>query len=373
MKRSTRKTLTVVVAVTACLFCCTASEAKKPPKPPGGGPPAYTIIPFSPPGVASTASMVHDFNDLGCAVGDAVVGGSTLPLHLDVETGDYTVMQGTAAIGVNNLNQIVGENGDFQAAFWASPESQPVALPPLPGGLLSRATAINDAGVVVGFSEDGSAAPGWTSIGVVWRVAVDSDGDVSVAGPLRLEPLAGGFMSTAGDLNEVVGNAAQVIGWSDDGFLEAVVWTVTLNGDGTLDASGVPQGLGAPSTGYAINNFGDGCGQLALFPFVAPSGNAALPLPVPENATGGYAWDLNDSNLVVGNLAIKPRRKSTLGIDRAFLWQGGEIIDLATQIGNDSGWRRLHKANQISNDGIIAGQGEFDVSNRGFLMIPISP
>jgi hypothetical protein len=109
MKRSTRKTLTVVVAVTACLFCCTASEAKKPPKPPGGGPPAYTIIPFSPPGVASTASMVHDFNDLGCAVGGAVVGGSTLPLHLDVETGDYTVMQGTAAIGDNNLNQIVGD------------------------------------------------------------------------------------------------------------------------------------------------------------------------------------------------------------------------------------------------------------------------
>ena len=377
--------LTVVAGV--CLLCGAIALADKPDNPGGGRggggdeTAPYTIVPFSPPGVESTASSVHDFNEQGQAVGSVSVDNASQAVHLDIVTGAYTLVQGVSAIGVNNFNQIVGEEEDFVATFWAGPSAQPIRLPPLAGHILSRAIAINDAGIVVGWSEDGVNGT-WDSIGVVWRVVVDDDGAVYVNGPQPLGPLVEASSSTTVDVNEVIDGTAQATGYSFNGAREATVWTIELNADGTLAVPGPPKGLGGLglltptwSEGYAINNFGDVCGFSDQWPFIAPAGSGALPLPLPEGAeaTGGWAWDVNDAGHVVGSLAIKKRRNSTHGVDHAYLWSGGEVIDLATQIDGKSGWESLRQANQISNSGVIAGQGVLDVNRRGFLMLPNDP
>jgi hypothetical protein len=90
-------------------------------------------------------------------------------------------------------------------------------------------------------------------------------------------------------------------------------------------------------------------------------------MPLPRGATAGAAYDNNDVDEIVGVLAVSKRG---LGPDHAYLWKDGDPIDLAKQIDRKSGWERLHRANQINNNGVIAGQGVFDVVYRGFLMIP---
>ena len=272
----------------------------------GGGAAAYTIVPFSPPGIASTASLVHDLNDQGHAVGGVNVAGTSQAWHFDTVTDDYTLLHNggvsgdnNGASGVNNLNQIVGGDTNLGAVFWADPDAEPVALPALPGDLWSSALAINDAGMVVGFSEPGATGT-WAPVGVVWKVVVDNDGTVVIDGPVLLPPLADGVEAIAEEINELENGSALATGYSttESGFSEAVVWTIELNGDGTLSIPGVPAGLGildqeSPYTGglwshgFSINNFGDVCGQSNGLPFIAPGASIALALALPRGATPG--------------------------------------------------------------------------------------
>lgn len=81
---------------------------------------------------------------------------------------------------------------------------------------------------------------------------------------------------------------------------------------------------------------------------------------------------VNNSANVVGELDIyRISRNSTNGPGNfhAYLWTNGEAIDLEKQV-DLGGWDRLWAANVISDAGVIAGWGRFDVENRGFLMIP---
>jgi hypothetical protein len=61
------------------------------------------------------------------------------------------------------------------------------------------------------------------------------------------------------------------------------------------------------------------------------------------------------------------------GPQYAYLWKGGEAIDLFKQIPKQSGWQYLTWAGSINNAGLIAGFGRFDVNRRGFILIPNSP
>jgi len=344
----------------------------------GGGQTApYTIVRFSPPGLTSTSSFIDDLNDQGQVVGGVnLPDGTWQPVHFDLQTGDYTLLElETGAFGINNLNQIVGEDG-LIAAFWAGPQAPPVALAPLTGDALSRALAINDTGIVVGLSEDGANAT-WDPIAVVWRVVVDDQGVVHVNGPKALPHLPGDIHSTAVDINEVVDGMAQATGWSIDdvGRPEAAVWSIDLNGDGTLAEPGPPEGLGTvglssstASEAAAINSSGDVVGESYPWPFLAPDGSGAMLLPLTRNTSGGSAKDINDSGRIVGILKLD--EQGLFGQEHATLWSAGTIVDLAKQIDRNSGWERLRWATHINNSGIIAGWGTYDVPYRAFLMFP---
>lgn len=374
------------VCLVACLLVASSTSIANAQRGKPKQPVPYTIVPFSPPGIESTASLVLDLNDQGHAVGGVNVAGTSQAWHFDTVTDDYTLLNNggvsgnyNGAYGVNNLNQIVGGDTILGAVFWADPDADPIALPALPGDLWSSALAINDAGMVVGFSAPGATGT-WAPVGVVWKVDVNNNGTVVIDGPVLLPPLADGVKAIAEDINELDNGSAMATGYStsENGFDEAVVWTIELNGDGTLSIPGVPAGLGildqeSPYTGglwshgFSINNFGDVCGQSNGLPFIAPGVSIALPLPLPRGGTRGSALDINDLGDVVGVLAVSRRG---LGPDHAYLWKDGDPIDLAKQIDRKSGWDRLHKANRINNNGVIAGQGVFDVDHRGFLLIP---
>ena len=282
--------------------------ADKPPKPPKpGDEPAYTIVPFSPPSVASIRSMVTDLNETGQAVGFVEIDNSPSgyrAVHYDIVTGNYTLLQdGSHAGGVNSQNQIAGgltlEDGTDRPAFWASPTAEPFDLPLLPGHTRGWADRINDAGVVTGVSKDEN----WNGGGVIWRVFIDADDDVLVVGPLPVPPLPGDAEAWTVDLNELSEGSCQAAGTSNpgNGVYEAVIWTVNVDGDGLLIQPGLPASVGTlgqldPTYSQAsgINDLGDLCGLSDRMPFVAPAGQSAQALPVPRYTQEGDANDVNN-------------------------------------------------------------------------------
>jgi uncharacterized membrane protein len=369
----TSRRIFYLLCIASSILSLLSSEtlAKKPDTTGGGGGSggAYTIIPFSLPGVTSVSSQVFDLNDLGAAVGGDNTAAGPKAVHLDITSNTYTVLDGVVAEGVNNLNQIVGLRVDYQAAFWASPTSAPVDLPPLSGHIWCGASAINDDGIVVGWSDPGPG-PTWDGRAVVWKVNVDSEGDVTVAGPVPLPPLSGDTHSQANDVNELLDGSLQVVGISANEVDEfAVTWTVSLNGDGSLGTPTDAQSLGLPSwsRGYAINNFGTACGVASGFPFAT----STTGLTLPDGATRGYAWDISDEDKVVGYLVIDSNKRPNISFlsQHAYLWSGGQPERLSDLLGRTD-WVRLQEANQISNTGIIAGVGELDVEHRGFVAFP---
>jgi hypothetical protein len=371
------------IFVIACLvvaLCTPIANAQK------RGRAAYSIVPFMPPDSTSAESSVSDVNEMGQAVGwvrDA--DGTIQGLHLDMATGAYTLLAGgpaSGAGGLNDFNQIVGDIGDI-GAFWASPLAEPITLPPLPGHVRCWAAQINNAGFVTGGSDNDSIGP---EVPVVWRVALDANGDPQVKGPWPLEPLDAGTEWWGSSINESSFDgtdwAAQIAGWSFDGVsgeTRAVVWTVRLNEDGTLTPE-APVSLGTLglddpswSMGAGINDFGDVCGTSDRQPFVAPTGDALQALSVPRGTYRAIPSDINESGEIVGYVWFYYKRKIITNDDRAHLWRGGEVISLRDEIDRKSGWGKLRWAYCINNEGIIGGSGTFDGDQRGFLLIPNSP
>ena len=383
----------ISVVMVIGLLCSATALAKKPPAPeePEESSSAYVIVPFlfpqPPANFESVESSVMDLNDSGNAVGyeefvETLSDGSyrdvCWALHLDMTTGEYTRLSGLSGTeyptGVNHSNQIVGERvvGDSRTAvFWSEPEALPIDLPLSSPGATSSALAINSAGIIVG-DNDGA---------VLWRVLADENGDVSFGGgPLPLPPLTGDTFAVCTDVNELIDGVFQVCGHSrGEGPWEAVLWTIAVTSDGSLALQGPPVALGTlglndPSKSYgnAVNVFGDVCGSSDGMPYVASATQPAEPLPTPRNTDSGQARDLNKFGDVVGRLTIL-LKGGRYAADYAYLWSGGEAINLETQVTLGNGWDRLWLANKINDGGIIAGLGGADVEFRGFLLIPTEP
>jgi probable HAF family extracellular repeat protein len=80
------------------------------------------------------------------------------------------------------------------------------------------------------------------------------------------------------------------------------------------------------------------------------------------------AYGINASGQVVGSSVV-----SNNIVTHAFLYSGGDLVDLNTLIDPGLGWT-LHTANGINDNGQIVGQGFIGgVSFRAFLLTPITP
>lgn len=205
------------------------------------------------------------------------------------------------ATGVNNRDQIVGwaENNthdptcneftntnqvlQFEAVMWVKDGDhyEAAALPPYPGDLDGAATAINQAGVVVGISGicDAAVGGGTAEHMVMWR-----DGQILMS----LPTLGGTYWNTPMDIN----NRDNVAGFSD------------LPGDGPTLAQANFHAFFWSARPYACNG-------------KTVTGTCDLGTLDPEGVS--EALGVNDRDQVVG---------VSFPIGHAFLWKHGTMTDL---------------------------------------------
>ena len=237
----------MAIAVAIGLVCSAEALAKKPPPPDDDSGAGYTIVPFLTPvprRFESVHSLVLDLNDQGHGwvedFQEELPDGSYQTVHWAL----HLDMAPPALHGVQDCNYPVGRQQSQPDRRRTSWKAVPACLRsgtalPLPRStcLYSRETRR----VTPRRSTTRGSSWGSTTIvrrkGVVWRVFVDENGDVSfVDGPLPLPPLDGDTGAWGSDLNELIDGSFQVSGYSreDDGGPEAVVWTIGVNPDGTL-------------------------------------------------------------------------------------------------------------------------------------------
>jgi probable HAF family extracellular repeat protein len=191
---------------------------------------------------SGTYSEALDINDSGVIVG--VAGFSSTVTHaFRWQSGQYTDLGSwpgagpySKAYGINNAGTIVGLNSNV-ASVW---KNGAVSALPMPPGIsaFTPAIDINDAGDIIATGSKGYPI----EVGVLWR-----NGQ-----PIDLGTLPGGTISRAYRINE----AGEIVGEANaaDGFFHAVKWTVTPAsnawanlGQGLAGTSGVPQLVGSGS------------------------------------------------------------------------------------------------------------------------------
>ena len=217
------------------------------------------------------------------------------------------------ATGVNGRGQVVGwaENDvedptcnapviyQFRAALWEPRRGAMKELPPLPGDSTSAATAISDSGQIVGISGDCANAVGGFSArhAVLW----DKDGSVT-----RIGDLGGEAWHTPMDIN----SSGEVVGF------------------------GNPDDV--PGDAFGIN----------AFYWSAASGIIAI--GVLDGQTTSQALGINNRGQVVGTSSGSPD-----GL-RAFIWDGGDLIDL-NDLADPDYEGPLLVAGHINDAGVITG------------------
>jgi probable HAF family extracellular repeat protein len=240
---------------------------------------------------------------------------------------------------VNEGGQIVGESwtGDaFHAFLWENGQMTDLRAE---GGLDSRASGINDSGLIVGtiFTD--------TIYGTIRFPVMWDDGQT-----IQLEMLAG-QSGVARDVN----NTSQIAGGSTIAFPDTGAVAVLWN-------DGQPQNLGALG--------GENGGASGINELGQVVGSAELP----DETSHAFFWDegemldlgtfggfyssaeaVNDKGSVVG-WAFPPNET-----EHAFLWEGDGLIDLGA-LGNPVGNRS--SASDINNMGIIVGGSEYDNSGE---------
>jgi len=221
------------------------------------------------------------------------------------------------------------------------------ALPGNSGNNGSFTAGINDWGLIVGYSENGSVDPntGYPEAhAVVWNW-----GQITDLGTF------GGAQSAAmavNDLGQVVGGALNT---TDDPFSAGILWGPdVLAWPGTTQVrafvwqNGVMRDLGTlggpDAFAYAINFFGQIAGQ--SYTSYTPNQDTGIPTVDPFlwdrgkmidlgtlGGTIGYTWWLNDWGQVTGisNLAGDQ-------VSHGFLWDHGTLNDLLPASGGDYSW-----------------------------------
>jgi hypothetical protein len=392
----------ILMTVSAVVGAATPALAQK-AKPGGGGAgstAAYTILPFSPPGAASTESFITDLNDAGDVIGYTAHSDQPQRFwHLHLPSGIYTELATELPVyfhAINAHGHMVGwiwisseeQPYEVQPYFTPLPGDDPVLLEGLPGYTRTFAEDINDDGIIVGYSNGPE-----TSTAAVWRRRIQQDATVVIDGPLPLAPLDGHISSFAYRINNpraldpenpdgpkgpMLVTGISSANTSVNGPMQAVVWEVNVAEDGSLEVSG-PLGLGTlgllppeqtSSSGHGINAWGDVCGRSDWRPFVHAFAGGMQALPFPRDTKDGDAQDINDAGAIVGQLDIS---KTNWPNNYAYLWRGGKGYALEKEIGKDTGWDRLWRAERINNGGVITGYGRYDVQNRGFILVPNSP
>lgn len=243
------------------------------------------------------------------------------------------------------------------------------------GGSRSEAADVNEAGDVVGQSQNKSAA----GRAVMWRGSqiIDLTGkntssgaginnlpSPQVTGSVYVKTSSKPYLWQNGTYSVIgaflayqMNDAGQVTGQGAGLYSGGVVYNITPEGN-------------ANTTGYDINQQGQVVGEVSsgsvVYPFLwtpdVPNGTTGTCLNL--GSFGGSiarARGINNGGQVVGGAVGGSGQ-------RAFVWNGAGMIDLNTLIA-DPTWV-LIEARRVNDQGLIIGRGGHNGGTAGFLLIP---
>ncbi|HEV3277134.1 MAG TPA: hypothetical protein VG860_09985 [Terriglobia bacterium] len=270
-------------------------------------------------------------------------GGKLQNLSPIAPGSDFAVAEAINAVGqVAGYSTYNPEDAGEHAVLWV--RGSLADLGTLPGGTLSQAMGINDAGEVTGFSDGGESEPH----AFLWN---------KTQGMQDLGTLPGGYYSQGLGIN----NKGQVVGYSNDakGNWHGFVWSKSAG----IVALAAPPNTGVNQSANAINDLGQIAGGSAF-----PTGNFAA-LWTPDNtieslgALPGQGWS---SAFAINNLGQVVGWSGYL----AFFWSSTTgMLDLNTLIPPNSGWI-LTAAFGINGRGQITGEGDINGQTHAFVLTP---
>jgi probable HAF family extracellular repeat protein len=339
------------------------------PAPPPVDPvlPTYTIVPIRYP--SGTGSFALELNDAGQVVGNvrsAVIGGTPPPLIAYRWSGDTLTELGilpgsndfSRAHGINASGVVVGESDNNTPRAFRWEEGALTDLGTL-GGASAVATAINDSGVIVGSSSNGksSRAFRWVS------------GTMTDLGSLDGQP---NTLARASGIN----SAGDVVGYSKnaEGVTRATLWSRsgTLVNLGALNVRQSSQAHAVNDSLQVVGSAVDGTtsgGSPIYQAFTWSDGTvrglgtlASLPSAIHSEAKA-----INASGWIVGYVG-QYSGNASLGSAAAVLWIDEKIHDLNTLVPPNSGWTLL-SAEGINARGDIVGFGRLEGVTTAYKLV----
>lgn len=318
---------------------------------------------------------------------------------IDLGTQSENVSLGQS---INNSEEVAGFDEDATTgdpSAWRTKDCLFTPLGVLSGGSMNEAVGINDAGEIVGWSENGSG----------YRKAFFWDGSTSDIGTL-----SGRVDSEASALNsfsEVIGTAYNFGSPPRNRlafiYLPSPAYTLPagINSLGTLGGQ-ESQAFGINDSGQVVGGAQDSSGNMRPFRWANGTMTDLGTLGGSSRSVLHRAEAINSSGDVVGlsftsggaarafrwngsmtNLGVLPGGNTSwaLGINddgqivgtsnvtggdyHAFLWENGTLTDLNNFIDPASGWT-LIRATDINEDGEIVGWGKNpDGQIHGFLLV----
>ncbi len=363
--------------------------------------PAYNLTPLDQPPNQKYVRMNYpmDMNENGMVVGapgSFWFGPSsvTRPVRWENPTAEAVVLGGLSygspgsllpnsyAEGVNNASVTVGRSKRFEnyetvgirAVYWLPGSTTAVELPPAPnrvdsqGNWSSGASSITDGGLIGGQS---SYRP------VIWDSLMSTPTELSVrsgrVNALNDSRQAGGY------INVKLGSSSglQPVRWETDGS-RTDLETLGSSSSGTLFGMALAINSVGDTTGYSIayDDAGQRIGERPVFWAAGESDVTILSLPATGfDAVGDVrAWDINDSNTIVGtfsNLPTGAARYELYGV----IWDGpeGEMVILDNLLNDAAGWRII-SALAINEFGCITAIAEGpDECNTVVVLTPAVP
>jgi probable HAF family extracellular repeat protein len=280
----------------------------------------------------------------------------------------------SAANDVNGSNQIVGvslaDDGPSHAFLWNGEMHDLGSL----GTERAEANAINASGQVTGTSAPTEAG----SHAFVWTPA-EPNGAVGTMADIGVLP--GDIMSVGTDINEM----GQIVGYSNDPEYASrpFLWTPSApNGStGTVvelsyapgATGGVAEAMNANGWVVGLTSVGGPIADELAFLWVPDDPNGSVGTAVLLGTLGGdhaYAFDINADGDVVGYAQLASEG-GWPGVDHAFLYRDGVMVDLNDHLEPGSPNVELMTAEGIGDDGSIVGTAIVDGHRHAFLLTPV--
>lgn len=341
-------------------------------------------------GLSGAEARAYGLNAGGTVVGPA----KTADDHWHAYLADDGVAMDLAALppmeswanGINDDQQVVGyaafTEGYAHAFRWTDANENGLADPGelidlgTLSGTTSAATAINASGQVAGYSQKIISvvqlehAFRWTDTNL--NNQADA-GEMVDLGTLDGQPSSTSYAYGINDAGDVVGKSKVSI------HEHAFYWRDT-NGNNAVDAGEMADlGTlgGTESAAYGVNDAGqvvgyatNGSGEGRAFRWTDTNGNGQVDggelIDLGTLGTTSAAYAVNAAGDVVGFSLVDESGTPT---PHAFLYQGGQMMDLADLIEPGTLWE-LEEARAINDAGQVAGVGMLDGVESAFLMTP---